>query len=231
MQVHPGNGGGGVSWAFSQVACSTNTGCPNPNTLNCGSSATTCTATFSSALSAGDTLIIPEFGPASTTPDSITVTGGGTVVGPVSGCTTVDSGATFQTNFYYVASVSGGQTAVVAHYATPPTFYGFTVIVGHKTGGTPAFDVCNNQTVVSPTCSSCAGVNLSLTGSNDFIVRVAGNDNGDLTGVSGGYTLEVPNNNDFGFTEAYLVNATTGTGPTWTFNASGGYDDGGLAFK
>src|SRR6185312_13767394 len=79
---HTAHGGGGVSWAFSQVACSTNTGCPNPNLLNCGSSATTCTATFSAALSAGDTLIIPEFGPASTTPDSITVTGGGTVVGP-----------------------------------------------------------------------------------------------------------------------------------------------------
>lgn len=219
-----GIGGGLPAWTFSQVACSTQTGCPAA-AMACTSSP--CVATFSSALSAGDSIIINE-GDTGATVTGVTV-GSDTVVGPVSNCTVTDANIGVTAHCWYVLSAAGGETSVSVAATFSGGFIAYVATVAHKSG-TPTFDVANSIDITT-NCTSCVGAALTLTGGSDFISRFGIEENGGTTAISGGYTLANPLTTDFDRLTAYLVNATSGAAPTWTVSVTGHFIDSAMAIQ
>lgn len=219
-----GIGGGLPAWTFSQVACSTQTGCPAA-AMACTSSP--CVATFSSALSAGDSIIISE-GDQGATVTGVTV-GSDTVVGPVSNCTVTDANVGITAHCWYVLSAAGGETSVSVAATFTGGFLAYIATVAHKSG-TPTFDVANSIDITT-NCTSCVGAALTLTGGSDFISRFGIEENGGTTAISGGYTLANPLTTDLDRLTAYLVNASSGSAPTWTVSATGHFIDSAMAIK
>ena len=215
----------GSAWTFKQVACSGNTGCP---AANIGQSGTSATATFASALTAGDTVAIGISDTGSVAPNSVTISGT-SATGPVLGCQVSNATVGVEANCYYELIASGGETSVTVTFSSAPSLWFFVVVVGHK-AGTPVFDIAgsHNTTVA---CTSCATSNLSLTGSDDFTFRIFDNQNGTFTAIGGGYTFINPLTTDLDRAGAYLMGDSSGAGPTVTVSSSGQFIDAALAFK
>src|SRR5208282_478148 len=80
-------------------------------------------------------------------------------------------------------------------------------------------------TVSDSSCSSCAGVGLTLNGTNDIILQM-GNPNNSLTAITGGAfssTAFFDENLTGGEAYAAAKNTNNGTAPTWTQSPSGTY--------
>ena len=216
----------GISWTPSQVACSGQTGCPSAAIAQSGPSAT---ATFSSSLTANDTVVIGVIDTGATPPSSVVV-GSATVVGPVAGCQKTNATVGLELNCYYVLSALGGETTAVVTFASAPATWAFTVGVAHKTGGAAVFDNANAESLTSP-CSSCTGTTVPLTGSNDFIYRLLEEQSGQASAVSGGYTFINPLSTDATNIGAEITGASSGAGPTYTITISGQFLEGAIAIK
>lgn len=132
----------------------------------------------------------------------------------------------------YTLSTQSGDTTITI---TMSGAVGTNVTAGYVdfgfTSGPVSLDTQGVGDESGVACTSCAGITLTLTGTNDVIIQqaVAANN---ITAVSAGWTIvDGCNFANSGGCVADSLNTNSGTGPTWTQQASGIVDVGAIAFK
>jgi len=81
----------------------------------------------------------------------------------------------------------------------------------------------------STTCTVCAGVTLTLTGSNDAIMQVYGAGSSAPSSISSPYVFQ--NAGSGTSSNASLINSGSGTAPNWTSSVTGKGAGGAIAIK
>lgn len=110
-------------------------------------------------------------------------------------------------------------STITLNFTVAPSGATFHFIELHWSGSTTAVDVVDKNT--RATCTSCAGLALTLTGSADVIIQGIAPENG-CTSITGGagYT-SFGDFASFGNALAGQINTTTATAPTWTCSPTG----------
>lgn len=217
-----GIGGGttpAITWSFKSIACGGMTSGCTGGTESCAG--TTCTLTLSTPTVAGDSLIVGYFNPPGATVSSPTGDSAWTkCTSPT--CTVSDAGVG-QWDAYYIANATGGASTITCNEPTQPGWFCRLYVI-HKSSGTPVFDTSGS--IDDASCTSCSGVALTLTGSNDGIVQMAVGANPITAVTTYGNTNFL---NDFGM--ASLLTTSSGTAPTWTQSSAGAAVGIAIAFK
>ncbi len=151
-----------------------------------------------------------------------------TALGGSTDCTNSLAG-TGRTGILAIMSGAGGKTTLTCNISG--TNGGFTWTCGvfeiHKSSGSISFDNGGNISL-NTAATPQSGTALTLSGSNDTIVRVAISANDDITGINLGYTLNIDAHTDG---EAYKVNTNSGAAPSWTFTAADTLVEAAIAVK
>ena len=181
----------------------------HPSTTGCNG--TTCAVTVTST-GAGHLLVFAALiGNTTSTLSSVSGDGTWTVCG--ASCRSVSSVTT--TEMGYILSATGGATTITGTLsATSP--WSAAVLEYSYTSGPISVDAQGHREQTTGT-TSCAGVTLTLTGTNDVIVQIA-NPSGSISAVTSPYTspADFPGGNGV----AGSINTTSGTAPTWTQTSS-----------
>lgn len=203
------------SWAtFSVVQTAVNTGC--------GVSGS-CTVTVAST-GAGHVIVVALADNANQTISS--VTGGGTFTLCGAPCQAGSAATGWVDMAYTLSSTSGTTSIVINHTAGSNSSVG--MVWELSSTGSPVFDTsgANLQTCTT----SCTGVGLTLTGSNDLILTAA-SCGGTCSAISGSYAADPASPWPGGDGMAHLMNTVTGTAPTWTQTASTALVSAAIAIK
>lgn len=219
-----GGSGGGI-WTLIQIKFFDSGGLGTGGGT-CLSSGTTCQVTVSS-VAAGNKLVCAALYFDSATHTFSGCGGGETwTVCPAPTCAVKGAGSSGGTDGRYVLSAVGGETQVTCtiNSASNP-YYGCLFIEYHYTGPSASIDVVGTTDSV---CTACAGVPLSLGGSNDAIATWGIPDNS-FTAITSPYST----NAQFydGTAEAVSMNTASGAAPTITQNVSGLGAIGAIALK
>ena len=210
-----GNGGGSTSpGTVTLVQKASNASCAG-NSANCS---VTVAATGASHL-----LIVSAAWPGAFSISS--VSGGGSWVCPAN-AVGADNGSLGSAMCYVLSSTSGATTITVNTSAVPNG--GWTIeFREYSPTGTLTFDTAGNVDD-STNCTSCSGVNLTLSGTNDLIVQLV-NPTGSVTAVSSGWGgTDFPGPDYIGIADE--IQTSSGAAPTWT--TSNGHASGAaLAFQ
>ncbi len=191
------------------------------------SSAATCTLTVTST-GAGHLLVITAIQTSGAADFISSVSGGGTWVVPSGANTCQGSNAAVgAVSCAYVLSSSAGTTSVVitwsGTFAAFATFYEVTY-----SGGSVAVDK-QDTAFNSSSSTSQPGPTLSITGTSDAIFQSITLFTGNVTAIDSSYVNFHSYVNFSG--SANILNAASGTGPTWTLSASASAFVGAIAFK
>jgi hypothetical protein len=188
----------------------------NQTAGTCGStSGTSCAVTLAQSTTGSTHLLIAEvnIGAGSATITALTDSASQTWT-KCTACTAIN-GAANGVGVWYIIGTSSGVTSVTATISVTNDARGITVYEFSTDQSAFTFDVGGNRAVT--TCTSCAGVALTLTGSNDVIVQIMYSSTGHTyTAIDTGYTEDFGNTGSAGQGAAHLLNTTTGTAPTWT---------------
>ncbi len=130
----------------------------------------------------------------------------------------------------YVTSSASGTTSITVHLTGAPTYAWAVEILEYAPTSGRSFSLNTYGKVNDNSCTSCAGVGLSLGSTNSFVVQTASSANWNNTAISGTYT-----NPYDGFGQFYLfagsINTTDGTAPTITINSSNPVSVSAVALK
>lgn len=193
---------------------------PSGSATNCSSGVSSCSITVT-VIRPGDLLIVDVLGAGSWSISS--VTDNGTPASTYVHCPSCQVSATpGDVDMSYCLSAAnngGGSISVTVTLTSAPTntwwvrFWEFSY-----TGSSVAFDAAGTRSQTS-NATSTAGVGLTLTGTNDVIVQSVKTGGGNVTAISGGagYTISYTNNL---IDDAYALNISDGTAPTWTMGSS-----------
>lgn len=212
--VSDSNNGGSSNGTASLVQKASNAAC--------SSSSASCSMTVA-ATGTGHLLVVSAAWPGAFSIAS--VSGGGTWVCPAA-AVGADSGSLGSAMCYVLSSTAGATTITVNSSAVPGG--GWVVeFREYSPTATVSFDTAGNI-ADSTNCTSCSGVPLTLTGTNDLIVQFV-NPTGTVTAVSSGWgNTDFPGPNYVG--SADKIGTSSGTAPTWT--TSSGHATGvALAFQ
>jgi hypothetical protein len=175
------------------------------------------------ATGTGNLLVAVELNSGSATISS--GTNGGTWV-HCTGCQQFDASAGSTDMAYVLASTAGVTSITITNAANVGAFFAIRLLEYSYTNGPIAFDVAG--VADRTTCTACAGITLTLTGTQlEAIIQSAVPTNA-FTAVSGTYT------NPADFTDGGIagsLNTSSGTGPTWTQNTTGTAAMSAIAFK
>lgn len=180
-----------------------------------GCSGTTCAATVTSTGSGhlGVFMMLPLNSIAGSTLTSIADNAGSTYVVPGT-CHAGVSVNPYPMWCGYTLSTVSGATTVTATYSVAPSDMYWTYI--EYSGNTPfTFDVLGTVDARA-SCTSCAGVTLTLNGTRDVIVQGSQSNVTGATAISAPYTS--PDDHGSGF--AGSINTSSGTAPTWTMSGT-----------
>jgi hypothetical protein len=198
------------TWSLVQVKDATS--CSNP-----------CAITVTSTGSGNQAVVFAING------DAVTIgaiTSAGTWTHPTGGGSCANGNAT--TGFVdcsYIASLTSGVTSISVPF-TGTTINSMSVYYFEfSSTGSPAFDV-SGSSLTTTACTSCPGVALSLTGTNDAIATIA-SCGGTCSAVGSPYSSQLSFLNGNGFADA--LNTTNGRA-TWT-QTSGEISTAAVAFK
>jgi hypothetical protein len=138
--------------------------------------------------------------------------------------TTINAGA--RTECEYNLNATGGVTTITCKISISNTFdcefFEFT-----GTGSSFTFDTANSIDD-STACTTCTGVALTLTTSNNYILAQSAVTAATVTALSQSYNIAA--NATSGNGSAYKMNVSAaGTTPNWTNNASGRLAGGAIA--
>lgn len=200
----------------------------NVGNASCSASANTCAITVSSTTSGHVGVIIGITG--STLTGAITSISPGTWVIPAaSQCSQSNATTGGTANCAYCLSLPGGQTTftVTWNNASPGSF-STASFTEASTTLTAAFDVAGKKTTTTNTANQ-AGVTLTLSGSNDFIVQAM-----QISSAVSACRAPFATNAIFpgGNATCYAVNQSSGTPPSPTYtNTTGKSDQVAIALK
>ena len=188
----------------------------------CSSSSASCSMTVA-ATGAAHLLVVSAAWPGAFSISS--VSGGGTWVCPAA-AVGADNGSLGSAMCYVLSSTAGATTITVNSSAVPGG--GWVVdFREYSPTATVSFDTAGNV-ADSTNCTSCSGVPLTLTGTNDLIVQLV-NPTGTVTAVSSGWgNTDFPGPNYVG--SADKIGTSSGAAPTWT-TSSGHATGAALAFQ
>ena len=208
-----------ATWTMTQHVISAT--CPTSNNP-------TCTVTVAST-TAGDVGVIAYAADSGCTVGAIT--GGGTW-STCTGCSVDNSTVGYHLEARETLSLAGGATSLSLQINCTSNPWHFTFIELHTTL-TPAFDVAANTGAenTGTNVSTEPGAALSLTGANDAIVQIAGQDWSDnVTAITSPYSSYADVGNPQAFATA--INTSSGAAPTWTLaSANNSFIGLALAFK
>jgi hypothetical protein len=183
------------------------TGCTVTTQRNCTTSTATCTITVGSTTGGSVGIVCAQMGSAQSLSS---VTGGGTWAVDASSRAS-DATANDAVECAHNLNMTAATTSVVCNYpstsaGTQCQYFNFA-----GTGSSFTFDAANNidDTVA---CTSCAGVDLTLTTSNNYIL-IQVQEAAMASAITQSYTAMFLNGDGF----AYKINQTAaGTTPNWT---------------
>jgi hypothetical protein len=198
------------------------------NTCNTScSSGTTCTVSMNTNTVAGNVLVAAYIGNANSSMTNMT---GGTFLhcssckGGTSGTDFIDMGGTL--------SATGGNGTITVTIS--PTSSSWAICVSEWHSNT-TYAVDTQATHLDSACTTCAGPALTLTGSNDLIVQLAGCTNTCATSATAGFIgaspwtdpAQAPGGSGWGA----AINQASYTAPNWSQNTSGAVQVSAWAFK
>jgi hypothetical protein len=190
----------------------------------CNNSAT-CTVTFP-AIGAGHFLAVVIMTSGSNEPAYSGITGGG---GTWNNCTACFSTATAEgfsesDIIAYNLDPSAGTDSLQLALSEAAGGWAIEVIEGAWSGTTVAYDA-GNSVNAAQACSgtTCPGLSVSISGSNDFIIQANQPFQHTITAISGGagYTAFQDFLSSYGGGVAGATGTTNGAAPSWTDSASG----------
>lgn len=216
-------GGGGGTWTQVQNKICTSDGLGACGV--CVVATTTCIVTATS-VAASDKLVIWA---SYITGGLLTVTyNGETWTNPSPTCAQWDATTGSGIACSYVLSATGGETSFTCTFSSAPgTFSSCGFIQWHYTGPSASFDTSGLK--ADTACTSCAGVTLTLSGSNDAIAQFGIPTSGSFTAITSPYSTNATMVD--GMLAASSLNTASGTAPTLTQSISGTAFIGAVALK
>lgn len=216
-------GGGGGTWTIVQFKYRDSLG-GGTGGGTCATGGTTCAVTVASITATNQLVAFANAGNGfSVTLSSVN---GETWSNCPTSCATGDSGAGW-VDGKYVLSATGGETSFTCTFSSAPGAYvGCGIIEYHYTGASASIDVTGSAD--RTTCTSCAGVTLPLTGSNDAILQWALPAQ-TLSAVTSPYSTNAHFYSGSG--EAVSLGTASGTAPTWTQSPTGTVAVAAIALK
>jgi hypothetical protein len=127
----------------------------------------------------------------------------------------------------YALNIKAGAKDITVSLSSAPTSQWLVEAIEYSSTGTPAFDTAGNIDNTT-TCTSCSGVGLTLTGTNDVIVQAA------VCSACNSITSPYTNPADidtFANAEAGAVNVSSGAAPTWKQSPKAPLAGSALALK
>lgn len=222
--VFPGTAGSST-WSLVQIKFWDGTNGSGGGT--CSVAGTTCAVTVS-AVAAGNILAC-GFVYFDGTSHTLTNCGGGETwtICPAPTCAVIGGGTTTGADGRFVLSAVGGETTITCTVNSAPSgYFGCAIAEFHYTG--PSASIDKVGTAATTACTACAGVTLTLTGSNDAIFTW-GAPNNNFTAITSPYST---NAHFYGGTvEAVSINTASGTAPTVTQDVSGQVAIASIAIK
>jgi hypothetical protein len=188
------------------------TGCTVTTQRNCATSTTTCTITVGSTTGASVAVVCVQIG--GSTGSLSSVTGGGTWVVDASSRGT-DATLNEAVQCAHNLNMTAATTSVVCNWSAgfngnECQYFNFS-----GTGSSFTFDTANSVDDTTA-CTSCAGVGLTLTTSNNYIL-IQSQNGATASAINQSYTAVFVNGDGF----AYKINQTAaGTTPNWTQTSS-----------
>lgn len=211
-RVH--SGGASPVWAFVQ------------DTTNFSCVANPCTATFSTATTAGS-VIIAALSSVTSTDTITTVSGGGGTwtLCVASGCKTTQTTIGAIDIAMNITGTGGATAIAITDAASNPAFVAAAEFKCTANCGTIALDKIPATFGNSAGCGTCTSAGFTgLTGTSDVIVHFMNYDN-TMSAPSGGYVISPS------AVFLYHINSAVGTAPTVTQTASGNFVATGIAIK
>jgi hypothetical protein len=225
-----GGGGGGVTWTLVQ----------HPNNLTCTSTTTattqTCTVSTTSTGSAHGLIVFTSIFEQTTGSGHAPTLNGITGDPGLTHCpaayvaafvSATNSNAAVDCD--YVTSSTSSETSFTVTWNTPSLAASPNVFIDvefyevSKSSGSISLDTTNNTSTAS--CNtSCTGVSLSLTGSNDYIAQGTAFDNPTVSGPGSPWTNPV-DLDQTNVTSAFVgaLGQSSGTAPTFSTSGATGY--------
>lgn len=185
------------------------TGCTVTTQRNCVTSSATCTITVGSAAGGSVGTVCVQIG--ASTGSLSTVTGGGTWVVDASSRGT-DATLNAAVQCAHNLNMTAATTSVVCNWSAALAGNQCQYFNFSGTGSTFTLDTSNNVDDTVACTTTCAGVALTLTTSNNYILIQAQN-GATASAINQSYTAVFVNGDGI----AYKINQTTaGTTPNWT---------------
>lgn len=196
-----------------------------PSQYHCTGGGTTCLFTPNQNVTAGHAMVFLGDSASAGVPMSSISQGGTLVAGSTSGLnstgcsTTVAGHGLTGTHCGWVLSSSGTSGSITITFAFSDTSFSGVMAEYACSGGTVSHDVDGNVDSATNT-TPFAGVGLTLTGTNDFVLQYADGAVNDPTSITT-YSGFIGTTHGPGW--ANLLNTTSGTAPNWTSagNSSG----------
>lgn len=208
-----------ATWAKVQAAHNT----------SCTAGSTTCAITVSSTGSGH--LLVFYAGVVGGATNNFTITAAATGAGtmvlcPTSSCHVQFASVNGNLDMGYILSSSSGATTLTVTRNTSSTNAWWAFVAEYSYGGTASIDTEGTRTATS--CASpCAGIALTLGGSDDMIAQAAqGAPN--TTAVASPYSAQADITVGLGFAQS--INTASGTAASWTDSATGNMMFGAVAF-
>jgi hypothetical protein len=160
----------------------------------------------------------------STTISSVTVAG---TYAHCSNCHSTDA-SNNQADISTISGTTGGETIVTVTISNSAAGGSWSIDMMEISSGLAlSLDTSSSGTDADCSCTTYAGVALTLGGSNDAIYQI-GSPQHSVTAISGAYTtVDLPNGVGFGL----AINTSVGTAPNWTVNTTGNMAVAAIAFK
>lgn len=196
---------------------------------NTACSGTTCAVTVT-ATGAGHTVIVGVAVSTNVTISSVTCaptacTGGNAYTLCGTSCQTGNATTGF-TDMAYTLNSASGDTTITMNLSGSPSGPGMAWEISAT--GALTFDVAN-KILDTTNCTSCAGVALTLTGTNDFIATLSscGNTCSAISTYSADPATPWPGGDGM----AHLLNTASGTAPNWTQSPTSNLASAAIAIK
>jgi len=192
---------------------------------SCSSGSSTCTKTITST-TAGNLLVCFANNLSVSSHITSCTDGGDTFVVCATSCNGSDSGAGAN-DMQYILSTAGGKTTLTCNVsAAPSSTWTCGVFEFHTTTSGWTYDTSGNIDDTS-SGTTLAGKALTLTGSCEVVVRIAGSSTS-LTNINLGYVKNIDTHTNM---ESYLLSTTNGAAPNYTLGSNGTLAEGAAAFK
>lgn len=214
------------TWSLVQLKEFDSTGAGTGGSACTGMGSAVCTVNVS-AVGAGHALVCFSL-ISSTASTTLSGCGGGETWAACSTSCNSFNAVTGNGDIRYTLSAVGGETSLTCTVAVAPqNNYSLCGAAEFSlTSGSGAYDT--SGTMSDATCTSCAGVGLTLSGSNDVILQIAAPGNS-FSAVSSPYSTNSAFPSGVGIGVA--VGISSGTAPTWTQSPTGIATGSALALK